>query len=100
MQNNLTPQEAITELSHCKINGYTPNDWDRRCKAVDAAKAALEKQIPKRPRQIAPRRPDGRISTGFICSKCAYEVMELFNDYCPACGQAQDWNTKTNQEEK
>lgn len=39
MQNNLTPQEAITELSHCKINGYTPNDWDRRCKAVDAAKS-------------------------------------------------------------
>ena len=42
---DLTPEEAIIELNRCKINGYAPTDWDRRCKAVEMAKTALRKLI-------------------------------------------------------
>ena len=42
---DLTPEEAIIELNRCKINGYAPTDWDRRCKAVELAKVALRKLI-------------------------------------------------------
>ena len=44
-KNDLTVEEAIIELNRCKINGYAPTDWDRRCKAIEMAKMALEKLI-------------------------------------------------------
>ncbi len=91
MQNRLTPQAAIIELSHCKINGYSTNDWDRRCNAVELAKSALEKRIPCKPKKISPRNPNGSITTGYVCGKCGEEVMELFEQFCPGCGQMIDW---------
>lgn len=57
MPTEMTPQETIIELNRCKANGYMPTDWDRRCRAIEAAKAALEKQLPELTRGI-PRRID------------------------------------------
>lgn len=35
--------EAIIELNRCKVSGYMPTDWHRRCLAIELAKAALER---------------------------------------------------------
>lgn len=44
MPNNMTIKEAIIELNRCKVSGYMPTDWHRRCLAIELAKAALERQ--------------------------------------------------------
>jgi hypothetical protein len=41
--NNMAIKEAIIELNRCKVSGYMPTDWHRRCLAIELAKAALER---------------------------------------------------------
>lgn len=86
MPNELTPREAIIEINRCKIDGYAPTDWDRRCRAVEAAKNALRKQIP--------RKPDLNIHDSPLCPNCRAFAKKVMDDYCPECGQAIDWSAE------
>lgn len=58
--------------------------------AVDKAIEALEKQIPKKPREA--------VQSGFFwCPACSKAIKMRIEDskinirYCPFCGQALDW---------
>ena len=88
-KNDLTVEEAIIELNRCKINGYAPTDWDRRCKAVEVAKTALKKQIKQKPKD---KMYDLDCCIG-VCSKCGTGVINSEN-YCYQCGQALDWSSE------
>lgn len=59
--------------------------------ALNTAKEALEKQIPKKPQNT--RRFLIGTSAGAIknCICCGHEVFEKFA-FCPNCGQRQDWS--------
>ena len=83
--NNMTIKEAIIELNRCKVSGYMPTDWDRRCKAIDAAKAAVRKQEPMKPDPCA---EGGDIE----CPTCG-KVIDLpkSDRYCYFCGQRFDF---------
>lgn len=87
MKIEITPEEAIIELNRCKINGYAPTDWDRRCKAVEIAKAALGKLIKQK---IEVEMIDFLVPVG-VCPKCQTRVRSGAN-YCDYCGQALDWS--------
>lgn len=80
----MTNAEAIKHLSSNEI--YT-DDWEE---AILIAKEALEKQIPKKPREA--------VQSGFFwcpaCSKAIkmrIEGSKINISYCPYCGQALDW---------
>lgn len=87
-KNDLTVEEAIIELNRCKINGYAPTDWDRRCKAVELAKMALKKQIKQK---IKVEMIDFFVPVG-VCPKCQIRVRSGAN-FCDNCGQAFDWSS-------
>lgn len=89
-KNDLTVEEAIIELNRCKINGYAPTDWDRRCKAVELAKMALEKQIAQKP-DLKPRPLKNEVFW-WQCPKCnAHNHTNTMHRFCHHCGQAIDW---------
>ena len=83
--NNMTIKEAIIELNRCKVSGYMPTDWDRRCRAIEAAKAALEKQMPKKPEAESRYYGVGR------CPNCRAVFRDASTNFCGNCGQALDW---------
>ena len=87
-KNDLTVEEAIIELNRCKINGYAPTDWDRRCKAVELAKMALRKLIKQK---IELEMIGFIIVPAGVCPKCHVRVRSDAN-FCDNCGQALDWN--------
>lgn len=87
MQNELTPEAAIVELNRCKVNGYTPTDWDRRCKAVEIGKQAIN-------RCMIRRKLVENVEGGLECSVCGttIDVCPNFEEhFCFNCGQALDW---------
>ena len=79
----MTESEAIKELQD-KIDlpfGVTVSD-----EASRMAISALEKQIPKKPKEID--------CIGFnilVCPVCKF-VLYLYEPYCDNCGQAIDWS--------
>ena len=86
----MTPEAAIIELNRCKIEGYMPTDWDRRCKAVETAKAALRKQIPRKP-DLKPK-PLRNEVFWWQCPNCrAHTHANTQHRYCHCCGQELDW---------
>ena len=90
MQNEMTIEAAIIELNRLKVNGYMPVDVDRRDRAIEKAKAALSKQIPKKPLSGI----DFMGNEFRICCDCSAIVRdgEWRANYCPDCGQALDWS--------
>ncbi len=80
----ITQEEAIIELNRCKINGYAPTDWDKRCKAVEVGKQAIN-------RCMVGRKPI-REMLGGRCPNCNGTVFKIIDNYCNNCGQALDWN--------
>ena len=77
----MTPKGAFKVLKNTLIR-------TRGCnvafsKALHLAMAALEKQIPKKPK----RRKD---TTYLFCPCC--DSGNLMNDYCTDCGQKIDWS--------
>lgn len=88
----MTEKEAI-EI----INDVTWKDFGRHPdfpEARDMAKAALEKQIAKKPDYEGDGYADGEIVYDtWICPCCRirYEVDYDNYDYCPDCGQKIKW---------
>lgn len=89
----MTAQEAIEVIeSHRPTSGYIMLN-----EALDIAKEAIEKQIPKKPEYEA----DGYDENGELiydtayCPECHHEFEYDVNDWgvehCP-CGQALDWS--------
>lgn len=87
----MTPQEAIdridlligTEKLFIKISTMGEISHSQNIEALEMAKQALEKQIPKKPVDY-----DGKIKVGF-CPDCEAVVT---SDFCDNCGQALDWS--------
>ena len=82
----MTYEEAIkilTELKPIPVDGFKII-----AKAYDLAIEALEKQIPKKPRETR---------CTLMCSSCGHMITEkgckkLNRLYCKKCGQAIDWS--------
>ena len=94
----MTVQEKIEEINLQNALRIT-NDWLSqiqseelkykepcfKCGEMEAIKKALEKQIPKKPIQISPKR-----HPYFVCPKCM-EQISTNQPYCDDCGQALKW---------
>lgn len=79
----MTYEEAIKQLSNVTI--YHQGKCTRE--ALDMAIEALEKQIPKKPRETR---------CALMCANCGHKITEkgckkLGRLYCKKCGQAIDW---------
>lgn len=78
----MTYEEAIRVIeSNRPTSGYT-----MLCEALDIAKEAIEKQIPKKP-----------VEEATMCPNCGGNIInQADNDYnfnyCHYCGQKLDWN--------
>ena len=77
-------KEVINELNRIKT-GRPINDYDRRDKAIEIAKAAIRKQIPQKPD------PEHQYYGNGKC-KCGAVFTDKSTNYCGNCGQALDWN--------
>ena len=85
----MTPEEAIKtiQVAVAEVEWNYPMDY---AIAFETAIEALEKQIPKKPREA--------VQSGFFwcpaCSKAIkmrIEGSKINISYCPYCGQALDW---------
>lgn len=83
----MNPREAIIELNRLKTGVRTPTDFDRRGRAIETAKAAIEKQIAQKPVEAMHDINDIKI----WCPKCNATVVKG-ESYCSQCGQALDWS--------
>lgn len=81
----MTYKEAIEilqeEHDYCQEMSYV-------IKALKMAIDALEKQIPKKPRETR---------CALMCARCGHKITEkgckkLDRSYCKKCGQAIDWS--------
>lgn len=74
----MTEQKAIDELNSCHAFGLSSE-----CRSL--AKLALEKQIPKKPKEVKGvydlLKP--------VCPVCGNDFL---GEYCDECGQKIDWN--------
>ena len=86
----MTPEEAIKTIrvAIAEVEWDYPLDY---AIAFETAIEALEKQIPKKPREA--------VQSGFFwcpaCSKAIkmrIEGSKINISYCPFCGQALDWD--------
>lgn len=101
----MTPQEAIEIL---EVNAIWSPKAKKFKEGVEVAKKAIEKQIPKKPREEIwiddeKHKGDVRLATqndvltennhGIInhCPNCDEWALKM-HKYCPHCGQALDWS--------
>ena len=79
----MTPKETIKQLNSVAIYHFD------KCtaNAIDMAIEALEKQIPKKPRETR---------CALMCASCGHKITEkgckkLHRNYCKKCGQRILW---------
>ena len=87
----MTPQE-IDRIQNAINHIRTSSDVDEW--AMDIAVEAMEKQIPKKPKQKkrAEEQPlKGHVVYVIPCGNCG-EALNRLHDYCPWCGQKIDWS--------
>lgn len=89
----MTPQEAITEIDNEIAReqfSVLSLDREKPCNntiiALEMAEQALEKQIPKRAKNVS----DEGIER-YVCDKCN-NLMHRKQYYCDICGHALDWS--------
>lgn len=75
----LTPEAVMIELNRLKTDTYPTTDFYRRSAALERAKRAVRKQIPRKP------------ENGYCCPSCGITNINIFN-FCIHCGQALDWS--------
>ena len=87
----LHPGTTLTALAEVEYYGGF-NGQEAKIKAVEEACLlaceALEKQIPKKPRETR---------CALMCARCGHKITEkgckkLDRNYCKECGQAIDWS--------
>lgn len=96
MTPEMTPQEAInrielligTEKLFIKISTMGEISHSQNIEALEMAKKAVEKQIPKKAKNISTTvyYKQGR------CPNCNALLKNTINIFCSDCGQALDWS--------
>ena len=83
----MTPQEAI-EFFKGELEGGKCSEHCVQCNANELALQALEKQIPKKAKNITTTLyyKQGR------CPNCNALLKNTMNIFCSDCGQALDWS--------
>lgn len=81
------------ELAKKVINAIIDKQWEKlssvEFEALQMAIADMEKQIPKKPN----RHEEDIIGEYYSCPNCMNnELDDIFDNYCPRCGQALDWS--------
>ncbi len=84
MQNESPPEAVMIELNRLKTDTYPTTDFYRRSAALERAKRAVRKQIPRKPEEH-----DSFIA--YCCPNCGEKLLNC-NNFCPECGQALDWS--------
>lgn len=94
MDSRLTPQEAIIELNKIKSHTAGISDVDRRDRAIETAKDALEMRTKRKPI------PEDNDNADFLlCPNCRKSVgmvddvydLNAQQNFCYNCGQSLDW---------
>lgn len=88
----MTNEEAIKQLNSLIENSKSFHEedgdiWEQDIEALNIAKHAIEKQIPKR--HLNRFYDDG--SFEYVCHTCDCSVQDE-QKYCDECGQALDWS--------
>ena len=88
----MTNNEAIQELKEriSLIDKDYKNDVPEYKKVFETAVAALEKQVPKKPKKV--KNSGVRYTDGYICPSCCGGFTGTgIAAYCYHCGQAIEW---------
>ena len=85
----MTPQEAIEIL---EVNAICSPQATKFKKAVEVAKQALEKQIPKKPDVVGEEYiyEKDEWEKDYECSNCGNPYVD--DSFCSCCGQKIDWS--------
>lgn len=84
----LTNQESINVINSL-IKQFTRLEQPTAVEGLEAAKEALEKQLPMKVERFIKNRTKDVLGAG-DCPKCNRLVVEP-QEYCPHCGQALNW---------
>ena len=84
----MTPEEAI------KIARTIMPVRFKHWKAIKTLINCAEKQIPKKPKQYVGEYVG---ESWPVCPKCSLELMPNGEKYCSDCGQAINWEEKSNE---
>lgn len=91
----MTYEETIKALQYL-ISGESeqyPPDYDI---PIRKAIEALEKQIPKKPKEEWSKSPfsddKGCLFQHLMCPNCGKMEVNKLDDFCPHCGQAINWS--------
>ena len=96
MENKMDPHDVISELDKIIAQTDTAPNGHIIKQALDAAKAAVEKQIPQK--VIQENCVSFPFSSTGYCPKCHEEMIcdrlrkKPYISYCFMCGQCIDWN--------
>lgn len=92
----MTESEAIKIIDNAEFLTNRDADYAMSViEAIETAKAALEKQIPKSPTYEGDGYSNGQlVYDTWVCPCCGqyYEVDYDDYEYCPKCGQKIDWS--------
>lgn len=92
----MTYQEVLKHFNSLQKR-YTTEHNGVMCEKVKVAVEAIEKQIPKKPKETDayPHRLHCPYCTWTLCynkeNANSFRMMHMFR-YCPECGQAIDWS--------
>ena len=89
----MTAQEAIENLKYMISDNCTDTQSDF-IDEIEIAISALEKQIPKKPKEIHEIACEDVYYLAFVCPSCNTSVFgqPYRPNYCKHCGQALDWS--------
>lgn len=92
----MTESEAIKIIDNAEFLTNRDADYAMSViEAIETAKVALEKQIPKSPDYEGDGYSNGQlVYDTWVCPCCGqtYEVDYDDYEYCPKCGQKIDWS--------
>ena len=93
----MTVQEARKQILWLKNDldelRYNPSASKRMKEACDIARESMEKQIPKKPKEIHKVEDGSFYSISFMCPTCetAVHLQPYKPNHCKHCGQKIDW---------
>ena len=93
MPTEMTIEAAMIELNRLKTEERMEIDRERLAAAIGVMKDAAQFRIKRKPEKVLLRNPfKDHFESGYVCSRCNFEVTQMTDDYCPTCGQALDWS--------
>lgn len=78
-------EKKVREAIETIKSNYPTSGYYMLCEALDIAIEALEKQLPKKPKQADEQRI--RYCTTHVCPGCGKEFTGMVSEYCYHCGQ-------------